>query len=117
MLALDGVVFFHNHFIRHGPRIFLGHIKVPSACRRVQTDLDRRRFGHRNSPRAQDTCLGEILETCLLRITRAESTVKRRDCCNQWASGGGIFANVKIRAFILAKIPPAERPIAGQINS
>lgn len=53
MLALDGVIFLDDHFIGHGARVFLGHIKVPRACRRVQTDLDRRRFGHRNSPRAQ----------------------------------------------------------------
>jgi hypothetical protein len=32
---------------------------VPRACRRVQTDLDRRRFGHGKSPSAQSYALVE----------------------------------------------------------
>jgi hypothetical protein len=80
VLPLDGIVLFHNHLFGHGTGILLGHIEVPRASRRVQTDLDRRRFGH-----GRLSCIGEtplpreILEACLLRMDAAESTAKPQE--------------------------------------
>ena len=77
MLALDGVVLLDRHLFGHGAGVLLGHIEVPGASRRVQTDLDRRRFGHgrlsciRAAPQPR-----EILEARLLLTGRAESTDK-----------------------------------------
>jgi hypothetical protein len=78
MLTLDRVIFAHGHLLGHGAGILLGHIEVPGARRRVQTDLDRRRLRH-----SRLSCIGEtplpreILEARLLRQAMAESTRKR----------------------------------------
>jgi hypothetical protein len=54
MLTLYGVILVDRHFLGHGPGILFGHIEVPGASRRVQTDLDRRRFGH-----SRLSCIGK----------------------------------------------------------
>jgi hypothetical protein len=86
MLALYGVVFAHNHFFCHGAGILLGHIEMPSARRRVQTDLDRRRLRHFNSPYGRGVVAPRNTEVCLLRMTEAVSTGKRtiRTFCCQY---------------------------------
>jgi hypothetical protein len=41
VLARNGIIFTHNHFLGHGPRVFLCHIEMACPRRRVQTDFDR----------------------------------------------------------------------------
>ena len=80
VLALDRVIFANSHLFGHGAGILLGHIEVPGARRRVQTDLDRRRLRH-----SRLSCIGEawlpreILGARLLLAYRAESTAKQQD--------------------------------------
>src|SRR5215213_2751544 len=74
MGPLDGVVFVDRHLFSHGAGVLLGHVEMPGASRRVQTDLDRRRFGHVVSPASGSVASREILEARLLAAQRAEST-------------------------------------------
>ncbi len=46
VLACNGIVFFHNHFFGHGPRVLFGHVEMACTRGRVKTDLDRGWLSH-----------------------------------------------------------------------
>jgi hypothetical protein len=50
VLARDGIIFLHDHFLGLGAGILLGHVEMTRIRRRVQPDLDRVDLRHRLSP-------------------------------------------------------------------
>jgi hypothetical protein len=66
---------------------------VPRACRRVQTDLDRRRFGHGKSPSAQSYALVECLS---LPFSQGTSRVNRETLqkLKGWMPAAQVFVSV-----------------------
>ena len=53
VLANNWVVFVDDHLFSHCPCVLFGHIKVASACGRVQADFDRGWLRHWASPAAE----------------------------------------------------------------
>jgi len=46
VLADNRVVFFHDHFFRHGPHIFSGDVEKSGSRRAVESDFHRACLGH-----------------------------------------------------------------------
>jgi len=78
VLAHDGIIFTHDHFLGHGARVFLGHIEMARSRRGVQTNLDCGWLGHCSSPAAASPRWGGAsnLEARLVPVSAAESTAK-----------------------------------------
>jgi hypothetical protein len=77
MLAHDGIIFLHDHFLRHVAGVFLGHVKIAGVCRRIEADLDGGGFRHRSntfvaSPDNQDTA-GKFRKSRKLQMARQKS--------------------------------------------